>query len=67
VESLLSLTVSGANQHDVKLLADTLDAVICKRPAPRKWKPQRLCADAGYKGEQARKTALVRNYRTHIK
>lgn len=66
-EVLLSLTVSGANTHDVQLLADTLDAVISERPAPRKWKPRHLCADAGYKGEAARKAAPTRNDRLHIK
>ena len=44
----LSIAVSGANTHDVKLLAKTLEAAVCERPNPRKWKPQHLCADAGY-------------------
>jgi hypothetical protein len=44
----LSIAVSGANTHDVKLLAKTLEAAVCERPKPRKWKPQHLCADAGY-------------------
>jgi transposase len=51
----------------VKLLATTLDGVVCKRPKPRKWKPQRLCADAGYKGDPARQAAVARKYRPHIK
>ena len=63
----LSLAVSGANKHDMKLLAATLDGIVCKRPEPRKWKPQHLCADAGYKGEPASKAARARNYRPHIK
>jgi putative transposase len=53
--------------HDVKLLAITLDRLACQRPRPRKRRPQRLCADAGYKGEPARKAALARGYRPHIK
>lgn len=63
----LSLVVSGANNHDMKLLVSTLDGMVCKRPKPRKYKPQHLCADAGYKGEPASKMALARNYRPHIK
>ena len=63
----LSLVVSGANTHDMKLLAATLDGIVCQRPVPRKWKPQHLCADAGYKGEPARNAVLARNYRPHIK
>jgi putative transposase len=45
----LSLAVNGANVHDLKLLAATLDGLVWKRPNPRKGKPQRLCADAGRK------------------
>jgi putative transposase len=63
----LSLAVSGANVHDVKLLTVTLDRLACKRPKPRKGKPQHLCADAGYKGDPARKAALAHHYRPHIK
>ena len=30
----LAVILSGANTHDVKLLADTLDGVIISRPEP---------------------------------
>jgi len=63
----LSLVVSGANTHDVKLLASTLEAIVVERPKPRKWKPQHLCADAGYKGKPATQAAQAKNYRPHIK
>ena len=63
----LSLAVSGANVHDVKLLSTTLDQVVRARPAPRPRKPQHLCADAGYKGSPARQAATNRHYRPHIK
>lgn len=63
----LSIVVSGANTHDVKLLAKTLDAVVCQRPKPRKWRPQHLCADAGYKGKAAKETVIAKDYRAHIK
>ena len=49
----LSLAVSGANVHDVKLLPATLDQVVRARPATSLKRPQRLCADAGYKGGPA--------------
>jgi transposase len=62
----LSIAVSGANTHDVKLLAKTLEAVVCERPKPRKWKPQHLCADAGYNGNAAKETVIAMNYRPHI-
>jgi putative transposase len=63
----LSLVASGANVHDVKLLAATLDQVIRARPAPRAKAPQHLCADAGYKGAPARQAVEKRHYRPHIK
>jgi hypothetical protein len=37
------------------LLESTLDAVVVERPKPRKYKPQHLCADAGYKGKAAKR------------
>ena len=63
----LSIIVSGANTHDVKLLLRTLQAVVSERPMPRKWKPQHLCADAGYKGKAAKQVVIANNYRPHIK
>lgn len=63
----LSLAVSGANRHDMNLLAATLDDIVCQRPEPRKGEPQHLCANAGYKGEPTGKAVLARNYRPHIK
>lgn len=63
----LSIVVSGANTHDVKLLEATLEAIVVKRPKPRKWKPQHLCADAGYKGKAAKQNMTAKNYRPHIK
>ena len=63
----LSIVVSGANTHDVKLLKSTLEAVVVQRPKPRKWKPQHLCADAGYKGKMAKQIVTAKNYRPHIK
>ena len=63
----LSLVVSGANVHDVKLLAATLDEVVRARPAPSSERPQHLCADAGYKGVPARQVVETRDYRPQIK
>lgn len=42
----LSLIVDGANKHDPKLLASTLDAIVVNHPKPCTAK-QHLCADAG--------------------
>ena len=53
--------------HDAKLLAATLDQVVRARPAPNPKAPQHLCADAGYKGRPAWKTAQTRHYQPPIK
>ncbi len=63
----LSLVASGANVHDVKLLAATLERVVTERPVPTPDNPHRLCADAGYKGGPALEEAESRNYEPHIK
>ena len=62
----LSLVGSGANVHDVKLLAATLDGVVSARPTPRGRRPQHLCADAGNKGALAKKSAQARGYQPLI-
>ena len=48
----LSVVLSGANTHDVKLLEETLDQIVTVRPEPEKEHPQNLCLDAGYTGSQ---------------
>ncbi len=53
--------------HDVKLLAATLDGVVRARPTPTRRRPQRLCADAGYRGSPAEKSAQARGYQPLIK
>src|SRR3989442_13523583 len=63
----LSLVVSGANLHDMKLMADTLDKMVAERPEPTAESPQNLCADAGYKGKPALDLVQGRRYHHHIK
>lgn len=62
----LSLVVSGAERHDLKLLAPTLDRIMVKRPKPRPGKKQNLCADKGYAGEPARRAIESRAYVPHV-
>jgi len=44
----LAVVVAGANVHDCKLLAQTIDAIVVERPAPTPERPQHLCLDKGY-------------------
>jgi putative transposase len=60
----LSLVVSGAQRHDVKLLEPTLDHIVVKRPEAPK---QHLCADKGYAGEPAQEAIESRHYIPHIR
>lgn len=62
----LSLIVAGANRHDVKLLAQTLDAIVVHRPRPTKRRPQNLCLDKGYAGKPAEKQIRERGYIPHV-
>ena len=61
----LSLVVSGANTHDVKLLEATLDHVVMAMPGQAG--QYNLCADAGYKGTPAMNAVIERDYKPHIK
>ena len=61
----LSLVVSGANTHDVKLLETTLDQLVIEMPG--RAGQYNLCADAGYKGAPASNAVVERNYSPHIK
>jgi putative transposase len=43
----LGATSAGANVHDTKLLAATLEAVVVERPQPTEARAQPPCLDAG--------------------
>lgn len=62
----LSLVVSGANTHDVKLLEETLDARVIQ-PDTEKVKEQHLCADAGYTGQPAQQAISQRGMIAHVR
>ena len=69
----LGVVVDGANRHDSKLLAATLDGIVVARPASAEQQPscqqpqQHLCLDAGYDSESAREEALSRGYEPHFR
>lgn len=44
----LGATIAGANVHDTKLLAATLETIVVKRPPPTAGRPQHFCLDKGY-------------------
>jgi putative transposase len=64
----LSVSVDGANRHDVKLLAATLDGIVVARPASEEQEEicEQLCLDAGYDSDSAREQVKLRGYEAHI-
>ena len=57
----------GANRHDSKLLAPTLDSVPITRPEPTAERPQGLCLDRGYDYPWVHELADGRGFTPHIR
>lgn len=62
----VSIVLSGANTHDVKLLEATLDAVVIERPDTEDVE-QHLCADAAYVGAEAERQIEQHGYIPHVR
>jgi putative transposase len=63
----IGLAHDGANRHDARLLAPTLDSVPIGRPEPTPEQPQRLCLDRGYDYERMRELVAERGYTAHLR
>ncbi len=63
----IAVVVAGANRPDMKLLGDTLDAIVSQRPVPTEAAPQHLCADKGYDYPVTRQEVVSRGYVPHIR
>jgi putative transposase len=63
----LAVVVAGANVHDTKLLAATLDAVVIARPQPTVGAPQHVCLDKGYDNPTGHQAVAERGYVAHIR
>ncbi len=59
----IAVVLSGANRHDMKKLADLLDATVIE-PAPTA--PPHLALDRGYDYDDCRADAIARGYTPHI-
>ncbi len=62
----LGAAVDGANVHDQKLVADTLDNIPVERPQSTAAEPQNLCLDKGYIGGPVEGEVRDRGYTPHI-
>jgi putative transposase len=63
----LGATMAGANVHDTKLLAATLEAIVVERPQPTEKCPQHLCLDKGYDNPTGHETVAAYQYTPHIR
>ena len=61
------MVVAGANVHDTKLLAATLEAVIVPRPEPTKERPQHLSLDKAYDNPTGEQAVAEHGYIGHIR
>ena len=62
----LAIAVDGANIHDTRLVAPTLDAIVIARPEPSEKAPQHLCLDKAYSGEPYTTLAEDEGYTVHV-
>jgi putative transposase len=63
----LGATIAGANVHDTKLLATTIEAIVVDRPQPTAERPQHLCLDKGYDNPTGHETVAAYQYIPHIR
>ena len=61
----MAVVVAGANRHDRKRLAATLDVVVVARPEPTAAAPQPVGLDKGYDDDECRQVAEPREYIPH--
>jgi putative transposase len=63
----LGLAVAGANVHDTKLLATTVDAIVVARPQPTPERPQHLCLDKAYDNPTGWAAVQAHGFVPHIR
>ena len=63
----LGLVVAGANRPDMKLVEETVDSLIVKRPRPTKTRPQGMCMDKEYDYAAVREIVQEFGFTAHIR
>lgn len=61
------MAIDGANRHDGKLLAHTIEAIVIDRPDVTDEEPQHLALDKGYDNPTGREAADDHGYTPHIR
>jgi putative transposase len=62
----LGVAIDGANRHDTKLLAETIDAIVLDRPDPDEV-VQHLCLDKAYDNPTGEAACAAGGYVPHIR
>ena len=63
----VGLAVAGANRHDMKLVAATLQSIPVEAPVPTPAQPQGLCMDKGYDYDEVRQLVAAFGFTAHIR
>jgi putative transposase len=63
----ISLTIAGANRHDMKLVRTTLERIVVERPQPSAEQSQHLCLDKGYDYDEVRAIVTEFGFTAHIR
>ena len=63
----VGLVVAGANRPDMKLLKDTVQRLVVKRPRPTNKKPQAMWLDKGYDYAEVRDPLKEVGFTAHIR
>jgi putative transposase len=63
----LSMVMAGANVPDMKLLDETIRAIVVKRPRPTADQPQHLCLDKGYDNPTGKTAVKKHHYTGHLR
>lgn len=59
--------IAGANVPDMKLLAQTIEAIVVERPEPTPARPQNMSLDKGYDNPTGWQVVEEHHYQPHIR
>ena len=61
------MAMAGANRHDMKLVKQTVNSLVVKRPRPTKKRPQGMCLDKGYDYDDTRALVEEFGFTAHVR
>jgi len=63
----VSVTIDGANRHDMKLVKATLEGIVVERSTRDENAEQGMCMDKGYDFDEVRELVKVFGFTAHIR